>query len=92
MCKNKGLTIACIERGKTEKDLDNYSQTKLRWYSQVDGKAHLEEIGNRKIEMRDGKEVILVTDNKGRTIEEMPILKLPKKEPKFTSHNIQEVR
>jgi len=80
MCKQNGWTIACLERGVKEENLDSYSRTKLRWYSQAEGKAHEDEVRHRRIVSEDGKKKTVVVDSKGRKIDEVPIITHPKKE------------
>ena len=60
---------ATYKKGDT---LDKYSESKLRWYSEKSGEKHLDEIRHRKLVMVDGKEMVAITDDKGRTIDYMP--------------------
>lgn len=55
-----------------QKELDPYSKMKERWYTEKG--RHEEEIKNRKTITKDNKKVIIVTDDKGRRIDDMPII------------------
>lgn len=68
--------------------LDPYSASKLRWYQSED--AHVAEIKNRKTIYKDGKPVQVVTDDKGRIIEEVANIPVAKNMGK--SNNVREAR
>lgn len=85
----RGIVTAVIARGVKESDLDPHSRNKLRWYSEASGQLHRDEISRRKIVTENGKKKVVLTDDKGRIIDEYATPSLPKKEIKFISNNVE---
>ena len=93
--------FAAYDVNVKKEDLDPYSKTKERWYSRPDGQAHLEDIRNRKIIHKDGKEHAAILDSKGQIKDwfteipltppdhENPTLNKPKKKTKFKKTKIK---
>ncbi len=57
---------------KKGEPLDPYSRAKLRWYSDESGQYHIDEIKRREIRSSGPTKTVVVKDDKGRVIEEMP--------------------
>ena len=55
--------------------LDPYSAAKLRWYSDESGEYHRDEISRRQLKSdQNGNTYAIVTDEKGRKIDDLPTI------------------